>query len=382
LRLLFVTTSLGTGGAERMLVKLVAALRRRGCSFLIVSLRDAGTQTQPLRELGATVEELRMDLPWRLPAVATRFRRRIVSFAPDVIQGWMYHGNLAATLGVRLARSSAPLLWGVRQTFQGMGNERPLTRFVIRANARFSMKPRCILFNSGASLQQHSAIGFRTEHAQVIPNGFELDRFRPDDRVREATRTRLGISADKLVVGHVARDHPMKDHETLLRAAKQVVASFPQAMFVLVGRGIDPSNPRLARLIAQLDLARSVRALGEVADLEALYPAFDLSVLSSAWGEAFPNVLGEAMACAVPCVATDVGEAAEIIGDRRRIVAPAQPEALARAITLVLQMDTTLRREIGVKDRERVATRFSLDAIAEQYWRLYADACAVRQMES
>lgn len=361
-----------------MLVKLVAALRPKRCNFLVVSLRDVGTQAQPLRELGAVVEQLHMNRPWHLPAFVPRLRRLITHFAPDVIQGWMYHGNLAATLGMRWAPSDALLMWGIRQTFHGMANERPLTRLVIRANARLSERPGHIVFNSTSSLDQHAAIGFRKERAKMIPNGFELDRFRPDASVRARCRAWLGVSPDTLVVGHVARDHPMKDHETLLLAARQVVRSSPNALFVLVGTGVDESNSRLAGLVRQFELGRNVRFLGEVFQLENLYPAFDLCVLSSAWGEAFPNVLGEAMACGVPCIATDVGEAGTIIGDQHRVVDPSKPDALAHAIRQVLEMDPLQRCHLGASDRERVVARYALDRIADEYWRLYSDARGIR----
>lgn len=366
-RLLFVTSGLGTGGAERMLVKLLAALDRTRCECLVVSLLDAGTQGGPIREIGVPVLELRIDrlggflaAGWQLLRIARRFR-------PHVVQGWMYHGNLAAAWAWLAVCRSARLFWGVRQTFHGMAAERPLTRLAIRAGAALSGMPAAIIFNSHVSAAQHDAIGFRRDKAAVIPNGFDLERFRPDAETRARIRSTLDIPPTAPVVGLVARDHPMKDHDTFLEAAALIARQLPDAVFVLAGRNIDRANQRIAQKIAALGLAAALRLLGEVRDTESLYPAFDVLALSSSRGEAFPNVLGEAMACGVPCVATDVGDARSIIGDTGGIVPVADPAALAEEILALLRLPETERCAFGKRARERVRRLYSLDSVAIAY---------------
>ncbi len=377
-RLLFVTSGLGTGGAERMLVKLLVALDRTRCECLVVSLLDAGTQGESIREMGVPVLELRIDrlsgllaAGWRLLRIARRFR-------PHVVQGWMYHGNLAAAW-VWLADRSARLFWGVRQTFHGMAAERPLTRIVIRMGAALSGMPAAIIFNSRVSAEQHGAIGFRSDKAVIISNGFDLERFRPDAEIRARMRSSLDIPPTAPVVGLVARYHPMKDHDMFLEAAALIARQLPDAIFVLAGRDIDRANHVLAQKIAALDLAAALRLLGEVRDTESLYPAFDVLALSSARGEAFPNVLGEAMACGLPCVATDVGEARSIIGDTGGIVPVADPAALAGEILALLRLPEAERAVLGKRARERVARFYSLDSVAAAYrncWDSPADAAS------
>lgn len=366
------STGLATGGAERMLVKLVSHLHGRSCDFSVVSLLDAGTQGPLLRDLGVPVEALRVRRLLALPAVPLRMRRCVRRFRPDVIQGWMYHGNLAATLARRLAGSHARLFWGIRQTFYGMAHERPLTRLVIRANAALSSAPERIVYNSSLSRAQHAAAGFKDGRGIVIPNGFDIELFRPNPAARAAARSGLGIPERAEVVGLVARDHPMKDHANFLAAAGRVARARPEVYFVLAGAGVDPSNARLEALVAQAGLRGRARLLGEVADVQQLYPAFDVAVLASAWGEAFPNVLGEALACAVPCVATDVGDAAAVVGDAGRIVPPADSERLSAAIVDVLNLGAEGRRALGRAGRRRVERHYSLAAIADRYRALYA----------
>jgi len=371
-RLLFVTSGLATGGAERMLVKLLTALDRTRYECLVISLLDAGTQGEAIRLMGVPLFELRIDrlggllaAVWRLLRVARRFR-------PDVVQGWMYHGNLAATWAWLAVCRSARLFWGVRQTFHGMAAERPLTRVAIRAGAALSWMPAAIIFNSRVSAVQHGAIGFRSDKAVVIPNGFDLEQFRPDAEMRARTRLSLNIPPTAPVVGLVARDHPMKDHDTFLEAAALIARQLPDAVFVLAGRGVDGDNPRIAAKISALDLTAALRLLGEVRATESLYPAFDVLALSSVRGEAFPNVLGEAMACSVPCVATDVGDARLILGDTGGIVPVADPTALAEEILALLRLTQTDRDACGKRARERVRCCYSLDSVATDYRDIYA----------
>jgi glycosyltransferase involved in cell wall biosynthesis len=366
------STGLATGGAERMLVKLASHLHGRSCDFSVVSLLDAGTQGSLLRDMGVPVEALRIRRPLALPALPLRLRRCVRRFRPDVIQGWMYHGNLAATLARRLAGSHARLFWGIRQTFYGMAHERPLTRLVIRANATLSATPEHIVYNSSLSRAQHAAAGFKDGRGIVIPNGFDTELFRPDPTARAAARSGLGIPERAEVVGLVARDHPMKDHANFLAAAGRVAQERPEVFFVLAGAGVDPSNARIETLVAQAGLQGRARLLGEVADVQQLYPAFDVAVLASAWGEAFPNVLGEALACAVPCVSTDVGDAAAVVGEAGRIVPPADSERLSAAIVDALNLGAEARRALGEAGRQRVERLYSLAAIADRYRALYA----------
>ncbi len=371
LRVLVFSTGLATGGAERMLVKLVSQLHGRSCEFAVVSLLDVGTQGSLLLDLGVPVDALRIRRPLALVALPLRLRRCVRRFRPDVIQGWMYHGNLAATIARRLAGSQARLFWGIRQTFYGMAHERLLTRGVIRANAALSAAPQRVVYNSSLSRAQHAAAGFEDERGIVIPNGFDTDQFRPDPARRATARNRLCIPERAEVVGLIARDHPMKDHANFLAAAGRVAQVRPDVFFVLAGAGVDPSSARLQGLVARAGLQGRVRLLGEVADVQQLYPAFDVAALSSAWGEAFPNVLGEALACAVPCVATNVGDAAAIIGEAGRTVPPADSEQLSAAIVDVLNLGPEGRRALGEAGRRRVERYYSLAAVAEHYRALY-----------
>lgn len=367
LRVLFISTGLGTGGAERMLVKLIDSLGRRGVECRAASLRDAGTQGIAIRRLGVVVDEFRIDSTAGFLLTPLRVVRMMWTFQPDVVQGWMYHGNLLATFAVLVRPRKCRLFWGIRQTLYNLVSERWLTRQIVRTGAALSRLPEGLIYNCRLSAEQHAAAGYAGDRAIIIPNGFDLTRFRPDQAQRARKRAELGIAPDAPVVGVVARSHPMKDHATLVDAAVHVRAAFPDVLFVLAGTDVDASNALLVSRIAAHQLDRNFLLLGEVSDTENLYPALDVCALSSNWGEAFPNVLGEAMACAVPCVFTDLGEARYIIDDTGATVPIRDPVALAAAISDILGLDAAARRQLGQRARQRVASLFSLDAVCEAY---------------
>lgn len=372
LRVLFITTGLGTGGAERMLVKLIDSLGRRGVECRAASLRDAGTQGIEIRRLGVVVDELRINSIIGFLMAPLRIARTMWTFRPDVVQGWMYHGNLFATFAGLMRPRKCRLFWSIRQTLYNLSSEHWPTRQVVRAGAVFSRLPERLIYNSGLSAKQHAAAGYAGERVVVIPNGFDLTRFRPDQAQRARTRAELGIAPGVPVVGVVARSHPMKDHATLVDAAVHVRQAFPDVLFVLAGSEIDASNVPLVSRIAARELDRNFMLLGEVTDTENVYPALDVCALSSSWGEAFPNVLGEAMACGVPCVSTDLGEARHIIDDTGATVPIRDPAALGAAISGILGLDAAARRQLGARARQRIARLYSLDAVCGAYLDCYA----------
>lgn len=379
MRLLFVTTALGTGGAERMLVKLLGELTARGCECCVVSLLDSGTQGFALKRLDVPVHHLRVNRFIGLLAAAGRLQCITRRFRPEIIQGWMYHGNLAAYCGWIGSQRRARLFWGIRQTFKGMMYEKPLTRMVIRACAALSTFPTHVIFNSEMSLEQHEAIGFCSARSLVIANGFDLRLFRPNPEARAVTREELGISQDAPVIGMVARNHPMKDHATFLTAAARVKQQLTSTIFVLAGPGMDRTNNRIVAMTERLGLANSIRLIGEKKETNALYPAFDVLALSSAWGEAFPNVLGEAMACGIPCVATDLGDIRQIIGYTGHVVPPSSPQELATKLLNILSMGKAEWLTLGGLARRRIEERYSLEQIANSYQNIYISSSRLKE---
>jgi glycosyltransferase involved in cell wall biosynthesis len=282
----------------------------------------------------------------------------------------MYHGNLAASVAAWLAAGRVALAWNVRHSLYDVSLEKPMTRQVIRANRLLSKRPDAIVYNSKLSLEQHSDFGISRLRSHVIPNGFDLDIYRPDADTRRVQRDALDIPPGTRVVGHVARFHPMKDHASFLHVARGIAAKHPDVRFLLAGREVDTGNPALAGIIPA-ELEDRFVFLGERRDVQVLMQAMDVLCLSSSWGEAFPNVLGEAMASGVPCVATDVGDSRLIVGDTGVIVPPRDQEALANGLMSILSRPIEQRRALGDAARERIHERYSLSRIVNMYEALY-----------
>jgi len=373
IRVCHIITGLYTGGAEMMLLKLLSATDRDHFEPSVISLIDRGALGKRIAALDIPVESLGMVRGRPGPTALARLWRTIRRLRPTVLQGWMYHGNLAASLAAGFG-GNPPVLWNVRQTLYGLGAEKPLTRAAIRLSARVSGSPAYIVYNSRLSAEQHEAAGFRRERRVIVPNGFDGPAFGVTDARRRQARLDFGLADDALAIGLAARAHPMKDHGNFLRAAALLAEQRPEARFLLAGRGVDEDNAELLGLMGQLGLARRVSLLGEQQDMRAFYAALDIAALSSAWGEGFPNVLGEAMAAGLPCAATDVGESADIIGETGRIVPPQDPAALAAALAGLAELGRDGRRRLGTRARERVLNRYALPTVATRYEQLYRGA--------
>jgi glycosyltransferase involved in cell wall biosynthesis len=236
---------------------------------------------------------------------------------------------------------------------------------------RLSARPAKIIYVSEASRLQHEAMGYRGEKSQVITNGFDTSQFAPSPQARAAVRAELGMRDDQFLIGLVGRFHPMKDHLNFLRAAALLSEDNGAAQFLLAGREVDNGNQTVRRLLGKWNLEGRVHLLGERADTHNLIAALDVCSLSSSYGESFPLVVGEAMACGVPCVVTNVGDAAELVGTTGIVVPPRNPEALAQAWKKLIHLGPRGRAQLGEAARERIRENFLLAPVTTQYEALW-----------
>jgi glycosyltransferase involved in cell wall biosynthesis len=373
MRLAVVVSGLMTGGAEMMLYKLLKTLSRERVDPLVISLGRCGRPASLIEGLGVKVIGLGLESGecFSLARAAVDGHAALGSFQPALISGWMYHGNLAAWMFAR--RLGVPLVWNIRQTLN-LAHERPLTRRVVRLGVRLSRTPKRIIYVSHIAREQHRALGYWDQNGRVLPNGFELDVFRRDTEQRTRVRSELGATDATCVVGHLARYHPMKDQVGLIGAARRVVAEEPEVMFVLAGAGLSRSNTALAAAIRDCGLEQQVRLLGEVTVPQALLSACDVFCLSSALGEGFPNVVGEAMACELPCVVTRVADAPDLVDTTGLVVDPGDREALAQAILRLVRVGHSGRAHLGGQARARIAECFSLPKVADRYADVFDEA--------
>jgi glycosyltransferase involved in cell wall biosynthesis len=218
----------------------------------------------------------------------------------------------------------------------------------------------------------HTDVGYASDKMIVIPNGFDLNSFKPDREARLSVRGELGIPEDAFIIGSVARFDPQKDHGNFIKAAAILRADVPNVNFVLCGDGIIYDNAELTQWIDTKGLREHVHLLGRREDIPGVINALDI-VSSTSFSEGFSNAVGEAMACGVPCVVTDVGDSAFIVGDTGRVVPPKDPAALALAWRDLIEMDEEARRRLGDEARRRIEKSFNLPIITRRYEDLYRD---------
>jgi glycosyltransferase involved in cell wall biosynthesis len=370
-KIVIIITSLFTGGAEIMLFKVLKRLARRFTPH-IISLTPGGEITARIQALGLPVESLGMRPGAPSLLAFYRLVRRLQTLQPQVVHTWMYHADLLGGLAARLARVPA-IGWAIRHSNLDRDKNKRSTRVVIGACARVShWVPDRILSCSEVARQVHVDYGYAAEKMVVVPNGFDLARFQPDAPARAAVRRELGIADNTPLVGLFGRFDPQKNHSGFFEAAGKLQRSLPTVHFVLAGKGVDAGNRELMRLVNAADVHQVTHLLGLRSDIPRLMAALDV-LASSSSGEAFPNVLGEAMACGVPCAATDVGDSAYIVGDTGRVVRSGDMVGLAEALEELLALPPAERNALGAGARERVAKYFEIGQVVKRYEAFYLE---------
>ena len=370
IHVLHIITTITIGGAEMMLYNLCSRTSSHRFMHTILVLQNPGPVAPMLNSIGSETFFLNLNEKTSLPKAFPKLLKLVRILKPDVIQGWMYHGNLAASLAKLFYHSRVPVVWNIRHSLYDIGLEKIATRPVIRIGAWLSGIADRVIYNSRISMRQHGKFGYSSKKNSFIPNGFDTSIFKPDPQAGKALRAELGLSADCLLVGLIARYHPLKDHHCFLKAASKLRKKNPQLKYVLVGRGVDKSNMQLIQIINDLALKKAVHLLGERRDIPKLTSGLDI-MCSSSISEGFPNTIGEAMTCAVPCIATDVGDTAFLMDGTGLIIPPSNPDALAKALDQFSCATFESLKTIGRKGRARIQNHFEIKMIAQKYERLY-----------
>jgi glycosyltransferase involved in cell wall biosynthesis len=365
MKVLILIRDLEAGGAQRQTVLLSRALAAQGVNVVVATF-------YPVGRLGEELEGVRnirlVFLGKRGRWDVARFGRRLLSTvreaAPDVVIGYMQVANFLSLLAGRWA--GCRVVWNVRCTNVPVGYYGLPAMAALWLEKVFSRLAEAIIVNSEAGRAYFASRGFFSKRLFVIRNGIDTERFFRTPDGRAAVRRELGVVEAEPLVGLVARLDPMKDHESFLQAAAAIAADRPEIRFLCVGGGDDARSARLRRLAGDLGLGRKVFWIGDRRDMSAVYCALDVLVLASAFGEGVPNVVGEAMACEVPCVVTDVGDSARLVGDTGLVVPVRDPVLLAGAIAEALAWGEAGRAEAGRRARKRIEEEFSVARLVRE----------------
>lgn len=364
-RVLFLCRQLHWGGAERQLIELVRGLRHSEFDITVLNLYAGGALLPDLARLeDVTVLDLGKKRRWHLASFLWRLANVVREVRPNIIHGYLGVPNLLALALARPLR--AKVVWGVRASGLDWSRYDWLERLVFQLQCLGSRFVDLVVANSRAGLDYHAAHGFPRQKLTVIPNGIDAERFAPDREARQSVRSEWGIGDEETVIGLVGRLDPMKGHSTFLRAAALVAERRTDVRFVCVGDGAGPYAEELRRLGHDLGFDRRLAWVGARRDVEAVYNGLDVACSSSVFGEGFPNVVGEAMACGVPCVVTDVGDAAWVVGDTGIVVPPGHPEALAAGMETLIGKTSGARLALGSRARARIVAEFSPNRLVQR----------------
>jgi glycosyltransferase involved in cell wall biosynthesis len=369
-KLLHIIVGLDSNGAERMLQRLIESHDGDPrFQHTVCSLTTQGKVGEQLLKRGVNVHALGMRSPAGMFRVIWRLVRLIREVRPDIVQTWMYHADFLGGVAARLAAHKR-IIWGVRTTDISSAGSR-MTVALARLCAWLSYSvPDSIVCAAEASRRSHISVGYDPSRMLVVPNGFDVSRLIATPEQVAALRKECFTKKDAIVIGCLGRFHPVKDHRSFVRAAGIVAQRAPDVVFVMIGEGLDKANVALMGWIAETGYGDRFVLLGHRTDVPVCLASMDVFCMSSRT-EGFPNVVGEAMAMGVPCVVTDVGDAAMLVADTGRTVPKEDPVALAEGLLELVQMTPDARKQLGMRARARIYSTFTMAHSRAQFEVLY-----------
>lgn len=354
---LFVIRSLNCGGAERQLTYLAKGLAAAGHEVCVATFYSEGPYVADLTRAGVPVVSLDKRGSWDVISFVRTLLRLIRARKPHAIYGFMPVECLVSLLASRLSSPRPTLVWGIRASDVDAGIYGFVPKAVQKLQRLFAGSPDLVISNSQAGLD---CLGLGPGRGIVIPNGIDTARFRPDPESRRAGRYLLKMNENDRVVAVVGRLDPMKGHDCFLRAAAIVAAQIGDVRFLIVGSGPDAYRISLTRLADRLGISDRLIWQPEIPQIEIVYNAITVLVMSSVFGEGFSNVVAEAMACGTAVVATDVGDTVRVLGSHGSLVRRNEPLALAAGIVRALQ---NANAEQGNAVRNWIVDQFGIDSM-------------------
>lgn len=371
--LMFVTTGLAQGGAEAMLIKLIETLDRERFDLVVICVGARAYNSAYLDQLKISTEYLNLQKWYELPKALYKAATLASKLKIDVVQGWMYHGNLFAQWISMWSRQYPPTILGIRQTIPTLWNGSIGASVVVLLDAMLSWRSTAQIFNSKQAIIDHAKFGYRVSRAKMIPNGFDVVKYHCDTNLARDMRSQLDLPSSAFVVGFFARFHPQKDFKLLIQSFAEFVRQMTgkDVRLVLAGTNINTSNKQLHQWLSEAGVLHLTTLLGPRSDIPALLTAIDVFCQTSKFGEGFPNAICEAMLTETICVATNVGETASIIGQTGIVVEQGDMLGIAAGLKTICSMESDAKKQLGAAARNRIMDSYELTGIANQYAALY-----------
>lgn len=383
IKVIHLISGLEVGGAEKQLIQLVSLSNPNRFKHIIISMQTEGVLGAVLNQKNHINKPLDNIHSNNIKIYSLGMKRGRISIQgffkliailikekPTILQTWLYHADLMGLLAGKFSRIPK-IIWNIRCSNMDLSQYSTLTSFVIKLCSWFSSWPNAVVVNSKSGKKIHEQLGYRVNHWEWIPNGFRTNYFKPDVSARKRIRDTLHLNEDTILIAMVARFDPMKDHFSFLLAAKELLKTVPKARFALIGLGMETNNKVLMEKIENLQLQQHVLLMGVRLDMPEVMNAVDILTVASAFGEGFPNVIGEAMASKVLCVSTDVGDAALLIEDKSSIVEPANPLQLCEAWIKLITLNEESKEAMRDSARSKIVNEYDLTHIVGRYEKFY-----------
>ena len=370
IRIALLIRKLEPGGAERQLVALANGIDRRHFEPTILTFYPSDGSAAILGTGDAAITDLNKKGRWDLVEFEVRLVRTLRAIRPDIVHAFQGPPNLLALL----AKPFVPdlrVVWGERASDMDLSQYDYSRRLTFALNRRVARYADLIVSNSEAGRAHARGHGFPADKLRVIPNGIDTDRFRPDPTAGAAIRREWNVAPDEPLIGLVARLDPKKDHANFLKAAALLKREKPNVKFVCVGGGTAERTTDLHARAGSLGIADRLVWVGERQDMPAVYNALDINTLSSAFGEGFPNTVGEAMAVGIPCVVTDTGDCRRIVEESGVVAPRSDPDAIAEGWRKLLALDDSQRSTLGKSCQDRIVSQYSLPVMIHSMEEIY-----------
>ncbi len=369
MKILHIITGLNVGGAEISLKRLILShASHSDFHHCVISLTDIGPIGQQLIAIGIDVISLNMRSPLSLPKKIWQLRQLICQIKPDIVQTWMYHADLIGGIAAKLAGVNT-IIWGIRNS--GVASTKPITALIRKICVPLSYVIPCrIVCVAESARQSHRQLGYCINKMQVINNGFSLDSLTATAEQRDLFRQHCGLNDYVYVIGMIGRFHPIKDHLNFIKAAYLLNQKRDDIHFLLVGKGCDKQNKQLLTWLTEYNLTDKFTLLAQRDDIAVCLSAMDI-FCSASFLEGFPNVVGEAMAMERPCVVTQAGDSALLIGECGIVVPIQNAQALADGLLEMLNKPAKQRLLMAKQGKQRIIDHFTLSKTVSQYEQLY-----------
>lgn len=370
-KIIHIISGLKSGGAERSLFNVCNSNISDYFKQSVICLGDKAIYGDKLEELGVEVYYLNFKNNNKLFAFIN-FKNIIKKISPDIVQGWMTHGNFASVLAYFILAGRPSLFWNIRQTVYKLKHEYILTRFLFLINILLSRIPNGIISNANISIKQLIKFGYKNDSFFLIPNGFDTNYWKPDPKLRQIERNKLKFNDNDFVLGYVGRYHPMKNIKLLLESFNKLSQQNSKFKLVIVGQNLNNYNIN-EKSINDMIPQNQILIIDNTEDVKKYYNIFDLLILCSAWGEGFPNVLGEAMSSELCCISTPVGDTPDILEDVGYIVPLDDVDFLIEKVKNCMDNPEELNK-LGRKARIKIVNQYSMEKTINSYLNIYLDS--------